>query len=91
MLTMIDMQRELHNFALAEMRNRGIEECARLLERRMNGFDHQYCHERNELALMVRTLRSLKTNASACLSDWWAPDDPGPQPVDLQSLAWYAH
>jgi hypothetical protein len=69
------MQRELHAYAMAEMRNRGIEESARIISARaarITGISRS--SERFELEHLAAEIRALKGDPSACLSDWWADD-----------------
>jgi hypothetical protein len=74
MISQMDMQRELHAYAMAEMRNRGLEEAARLLFNR--AARTQKGVERYDLERWVAEIRALKTDPSKCLSDWWAEDKP---------------
>lgn len=77
-ISQMDMQRELHAYAMAEMRNRGLEEAAQLLlakAARITGMSRGA--ERFDLEHWAREIRALKTDASSLMSDWWA-DDPAP-------------
>lgn len=58
-MTEQDMMRELHFYAMEEMRNRGIEAAARAIEDM--GFN----------AAVTDRVRALKRDPSAHLSDWW--------------------
>lgn len=75
MISPQDMMRELHAYAMAEMRNRGLEDAARLVERqraRSGG-------ERFDIDRTAAAIRALKTDPSKHLSDWWAKEPPGEQ------------
>ncbi|MDB5584828.1 MAG: hypothetical protein JWR80_10004 [Bradyrhizobium sp.] len=65
-----EMMRQLHAYAMAEMRNRGLEEGAKTLELysgRFVGRDHY------EAQRIVQRIRALKTDPSENLTDWWSP------------------
>lgn len=73
--TVQEMQRQIHAFALAEMRNRGLEEAAQLVldrSRRRRGREwYDACQD-------ASAIRALKTNASENLTDWWADEPQSP-------------
>lgn len=68
-LTVQEMQRQLHAFALAEMRNRGLEDAARLVLDRSRRKLGRELYDANQDASAIR---ALKTDPSEHLSDWWA-------------------
>lgn len=68
-LSLQDMQRELHQYAMAEMRNRGLEEAARLVSERAGRA--RLGAERFDLEQAAMAIRALKTDPSDHLSDWW--------------------
>lgn len=68
----LEMQRQLHNYAMEEMRNRGLEEAANMLESRTAGgaAAHYHC------AQAAKAVRLLKRDPANQLTDWWADDQP---------------
>ena len=79
-LSIKEMQRQLHRYALSEMRNRGLEEAAKLLDR---AAIHQIGGYRRELNDFSRQIRNLKENPSRHLTDWWGREDECAIPVFL--------
>lgn len=63
-----DMQRELHNYAMDEMRNRGLNAALSELHRRSSRFMGRDLHEFQQA---IAAVRSLRTDPSRHLSDWW--------------------
>lgn len=68
-----EMQRELHQYAMAEMRNRGLEEAARLMDQ--SAVNSRLGAQRFDYEQAAGAIRALKTNPRQHLSNWWA-DDP---------------
>lgn len=60
-----EMQRQLHNYAMEEMRNRGLEEAAKLIEANPRG-----------LSYLAVEIRKLKRDPNEQMTDWWADDQP---------------
>jgi hypothetical protein len=58
-MTQTDMMREVVQYALEEMRNRGLEDAAMLAEQSSDPY-------------LARDIRALKRDPSAQMTDWWA-------------------
>ncbi|MBR1122083.1 hypothetical protein JQ628_11205 [Bradyrhizobium lablabi] len=71
-LSQTEMMRQLHAYAHAEMRNRGLEAAAQLVER-------QYARsstERFDRTQTAAAIRALKTDPNAHLTAWWSDEPP---------------
>lgn len=69
-----EMMRQLHAYAADEIRNRGLEEAARLVERqRVRSGAERF--DNNQTAAAIR---ALKTDPSRHMTNWWenAPSHP---------------
>lgn len=73
-ITPADMQREVIAFAMEEMRNRGLEEAARLVDRQTRGSYH-----------LVQDIRALKRDPGAKLSDWWGASPAAPECYEYET------
>jgi hypothetical protein len=84
MLSTQDMMRELVAYAHEEMRNRGLEEAARLIEARAGscGGQTRWAGEQDAIAI-----RALKRDASKQLSDWWAGSKPALERTTVEMMA----
>jgi hypothetical protein len=67
-----EMMRQLHAYALDEMRNRGLEEAAKTVELYSGRFMGRDLYEAQQI---VRRIRALKTDPSENLTDWWAAQE----------------
>jgi hypothetical protein len=65
-LDQIEMQRQLHQYAMEEMRNRALEEAALLAAIRPAATGYWLADE----------IRRLKRDPAAKMTDWWADDKP---------------
>lgn len=63
-----DTMRELHAYAMEEMRNRGLEEAAVLVEQMLDA--------RRPAFLCIHEIRALKRNPTTKLSDWFGNSRP---------------
>lgn len=73
MISQAQAMAELHRYSMEEMRNRGLEEAALVIE---GGDLHRW--------IAVRHIRSLKRDPALQLSDWWA--EPTAVPADFVPL-----
>lgn len=72
-ISLQEMQRELHHFAMAEMRNRGLEEAACLMDQ--TAINSRIGAQRFDFDHAAKAIRALKTDPREHLSNWWA-DNP---------------
>lgn len=74
-ITLEEMQRQLHAYAMDEMQNRGIEKAARFLEQSAHKAQYQKLgHDRYHMDRLVHEVRALKTDPGRHLTDWWADE-----------------
>lgn len=64
-----EMMRQLHAYALAASRNQGLEEAAKMVGLYSARFVGRDLYEVQQI---IQRVRSLKTDPSENLTDWWA-------------------
>ena len=74
-----DAQRELHNYAMAEMRNRGINAALEVVSNCIRTAKDGIA--RRDLQAAFSEIARLRTDPREHLSDWWA-DSPTARPSE---------
>jgi hypothetical protein len=67
-ISQTEMMRQLHAYATDEMRNRGLEEAAKLVERQRARSGAERFDNDGQTAAAIR---ALKTDPSRHMTDWW--------------------
>ena len=69
-MSLQDMQYELHHYVMADMRNRGLEEAAALMDQ--SASNSRIGAQRYDYKHAAASIRALKTDPKEHLTDWWA-------------------